>query len=117
VGVPGFERWLLASRPHGRGGGGRRHQRWRRFGSWSARAWMQDRDGTPLVDHVLRLEHLEQELPALWRTLGMAPPASLPWCNSRPEVDWRRWYKPSSRTLVASRYAWELDHFYPGDVS
>ncbi|RMD88954.1 MAG: hypothetical protein D6811_13090 [Alphaproteobacteria bacterium] len=111
--VPGFSRWLAASRPDGRGGGGRRHQRWRRFGSWSARSWLHDAQGRLLVDEVLRLERLAEELPPLLRQLELPVPARLPVVNARPRVDWRSWYGAREEALVASRYAWDLEHYYP----
>lgn len=128
LGVPGFAAWLRASPPRGRGGGGRAHQRWRRHGTWSARAWIEgeaaeataeatgDAAAPPLVTHVLRLEHLAQELPALWQQLGLPPPPDpLPWLNSRPPAPWQAWYDPPLRHLVARRYRWELARFYPGE--
>ncbi|PRX33914.1 Sulfotransferase family protein [Meinhardsimonia xiamenensis] len=113
LGVPDFERWLVSTRPDGRGGGGRAHQRWRRFGTWSARAWLHDAKGRPLVTDVLRLERLATDLLPLLADLGLAVPAQLPMINARPRVDWRSWYGEMTRALIARRYAWDLQTFYP----
>lgn len=111
LGAPSFARWLAASRPRGRGGGGRRHQRWRRHGAWSAQVWT---GGGQLVTDVLRLEHLGRDLPPLLADLGLGPPPPIPWDNRRPAADWRGCYTPRSARLVARRYAWDFTHFYPG---
>lgn len=125
LGLPGFADWLRGTAPCGPGGGGRAHQRWRRYGTWSAQAWIgagggdtddTDDTGATLVPHVLRLEHLAQELPALWRHLDLPPPpAPLPWLNRRPPAPWQGWYDAPLHHLVARRYRWDLARFYPGD--
>lgn len=112
LGVPSFGRWLAGTRPDGRGGGGRPHQRWRRFGAWSARSWIHDEDGRPLVTDVLRLEHLEAELPPVLSALDLSPPQNLPVLNAREPVAWESWYGDAERALVAARYAWDLETFY-----
>lgn len=109
--VPDFTDWLRATRPHGRGGGGRRHQRWRRYGAWSARSWTQGADGAPLVTDILRLEDLPEALPPLLDELGL-PHAPLPELNRRPATDWTGWYDAPTAALVARRYAWDLERFY-----
>jgi hypothetical protein len=105
LGQPAFGTWLRQTRPDGRGGGGRAHQRWRRFGTWSAQAWCAGR-----VNHVLRLEHLEEELPAVLAALGIAP-SELPRINARSEVDVASWYDAPLVALVAERYAHDLKHY------
>ena len=112
LGVPGFRDWLIASRPDGRGGGGRRHQRWRRFGTWSAYHWTHDAAGTPLVTDILRLERLADDLSPLLDALGYPPGAAPAQTNARAPVDWAGWYDWDSSALVARRYAWELERFY-----
>ncbi|MEL6700597.1 MAG: sulfotransferase family 2 domain-containing protein, partial [Pseudomonadota bacterium] len=66
----GFAPWLRATAPDGPGAGGRGHQRWRKFGTWSTRNWIAGQDGQPLVSKVLRLEHLATELPPVLERLG-----------------------------------------------
>ena len=110
--VPGgFGRWLRRSRPEGRGGGGWRHQRWRRYGAWSIRAWAYDAAGAPLVDHILRLEDLNTAWPDLAARLGLPDCGALPHLNRRVERDHRDWYDAASRRLVAERYGFDLAHF------
>ena len=111
VGPPAFPAWLRRSRPVGRGGGGRPHQRWRRFGTWSAKHWCHDAAGTCLVTDILPLESLGNDLPVVLADLDVRPDVALPVLNARPTTDWRRWYDNKSRELVARRYAWDLKNF------
>ena len=107
LGQPDFETWLRSTRPSGRGGGGRAHQRWRRYGAWSAQHWCGDR-----ISDTLRLETLAHDLPPLLDSLDIVPPtAALPQHNARDPVDISQWYSPSTSALVARRYAWDIAHF------
>lgn len=107
---PSFARWLRRSRPDGRGGGGRAHQRWRRYGAWSGRTWCRDSDGRMAIDTLLRLENIDAEFQPLARRLGLGS-GPLPVVNSRPPVNLSGWYSPELSRLVASRYAWDLAHY------
>ena len=111
LGQTSFSRWLLEVQPHGPGGGGRIHQRWRRYGAWSAQTWTTDAHGTRLVTDILRLEHLETELPALLAEMNLPLRGALPVRNARPQTDWTRWYSPQTHALIANRYAWDLQRF------
>lgn len=110
--VPSFATWLAGTRPDGRGGGGRPHQRWRRYGAWSAQSWIHDAAGRVLVTDVLRLENLTAELPPLLDSLRLPRPGSLPTVNARPRTRWQDWYGPAEAALVARRYAWDIASFY-----
>lgn len=105
LGLPGFAGWLRGTRPDGRGGGGRRHQRWRKFGTWSAQHWCADR-----ITHTIRLEHLEQDLEPVMTALGISP-GSIPHLNRRGNVTLSDWYDPRLTALVAKRYAWDLAQY------
>lgn len=111
LGQTSFPRWLQEVQPDGSGGGGRMHQRWRRFGAWSARTWTTDTKGNRLVTDILRLEHLDTELSALLADMNLPVHDPLPRKNIRPPTDWTRWYSPHTRALVAGRYAWDLKRF------
>lgn len=104
---PPFSRWLRSTSPQGRGGGGRAHQRWRRYGTWSAAQW-----SGGLITHQVQLEHLAHDLPPVLRALNLPIEASaLPHVNARPAQDWRRWYDPATAALVARRYAADLENY------
>jgi sulfotransferase famil protein len=106
-----FPRWLAGTRPGGRGGGGWRHQRWRQYGSWSIGNWAYRRDGTPLVDYIIRLEDLTQDWPALARKLDLPDLPALGHHNRRLNRDYRSYYSPATLRLVNRRYAFDLTHF------
>ena len=111
LGQPHFCRWVHATRPDGRGAGGRRADRWRMFGSWSAAAWCDGR-----VTDVLRTEALARELPPLLAELGLnpgAPDLSAP----QPQGHWSSTYDTATVQTVAARYADDLarfDYDHPG---
>ncbi|MEL7213493.1 MAG: sulfotransferase family 2 domain-containing protein [Pseudomonadota bacterium] len=111
LGQTTFSRWLRETQPYGAGGGGRIHQRWRRYGTWSAQTWTTDVHGARLVTDILRLEHLAEELPVLLADLNLPIRANLGHVNARPKTDWGAWYSPQTRALVADRYAWDLRRF------
>lgn len=107
LGNPSFGSWLESSEPSGSGGGGRRHQRWRRYGTWSCAAW----DGG-LLTHQLHLERLTSELPELVRSLDLpVDPSALPHVNARPQSNWRDWYDEPLWDLVAHRYRADLGEY------
>ena len=106
---PGFERWLAHTRPDGTGGGGRAHQRWRRYGTWSAQRWSRDAGGRNLITDMLQLETANDTLPKLLQDLGL-PPAALPRLNHRPATDWAVWFNQRTSGLVAQRYAWDMEN-------
>lgn len=111
LGQISFARWLHGVEAYGAGGGGRVHQRWRRYGTWSAQAWTTDAQGARLVTDILRLEHLDTELPALLDDMNLPLASRLTHKNARPATDWTTWYSPRARALVAKRYAWDLQRF------
>ncbi len=106
-----FAAWLATVRPEGRGGGGWHHQRWRRYGGWSARTWVHDETGEQLVGTILRLEDLNTELPATISKLELPVKADLLHLNGRVSRDYRRYYTDASKALVQNRYAWDLKTF------
>lgn len=105
IGIPSFDSWVRASRPDGRGGGGRAHQRWRRYGTWSAEHWCAGR-----IDHVIRLEHLKTDLEPALNAIGISP-SRAPHLNGRGPVETSRWYDASLIKVVSDRYAFDLDRF------
>jgi hypothetical protein len=105
LGQQSFPNWLASTRPDGRGGGGREHQRWRRFGTWSAEAWCAGK-----ITHVVRLEHLAQDLAPVLTALDLAPGA-MPHVNARPPIRLEDYYDPHSIALVRRRYASDLRTF------
>lgn len=107
LGTPSFARWLAQTRSDGRGGGGRRHQRWRRHGAWSAWHWSHDAAGRPLVTDLIPLDRLDDAWPGLCADLDL-PPRPLPYLNARRGAGVPLPYDADSAALVAARYAWDI---------
>lgn len=105
LGDPPFCDWVRTTSPRGRGAGGRAHEVWRRFGTWSAAVW-----SGGVVDHVLPVEHLDDTLPPLLSLLGL-PPVDLPPSATPPPGDWRTSYDAETAALVARRYRADLARF------
>ncbi len=106
-----FSRWLTQTRPDGRGGGGFRHQRWRKFGTWSIRSWAYDANDAALVTDILPLETLALDLPGLLEELKLPKVGTLPHANIGATADYQSCYTPRTRNLVAKRYGWDIRHF------
>lgn len=105
LGTPSFASWVTGTKTSGRGGGGRTHQRWRRFGTWSAEHWCAGR-----IDHMLRLEHLEEDFEPVAIALGISP-GDLPHKNARGTVDLSDWYDAGLTDVVSGRYRWDMNRF------
>lgn len=114
VGLPqkSFSVWLAGTQPDGPGGGGRPHQRWRKFGTWSTQAWISDDQGNCLVDHVLRLEHLVEELPPVLDKLGLPAPRKIVHKNKRVSTDWRKYYDETAQRCIEDRYGTDLQRYH-----
>lgn len=106
-----FPAWLEKTQTSGTGGGGRQHQKWRQFGTWSTRSWITGQDGVRLVDHVLRLEHLSDELPPIFEQVGIPQPQAITHKNRRVKKDWRSYYNDQARATVQKRYADDLSTY------
>lgn len=106
VGIPTFESWLARTRPNGRGAGGRVHQRWRRFGTWSAEEWCAGR-----ITRVLCCHRMNEDLGALLTELGIAPSKPLPpGCDGNAELG-HALLTQGSVTMIAQRYAREIQQY------
>lgn len=106
--VPDFSTWLDSTRPNGNGAAfTSAGPRWRRFGAWSAADWCQDR-----VTHVVRAETADQDLPEIFREIGVNPIFT-----DRP-LDVLRLHQPvsarydaASDRLIRERYEWDLQFY------
>jgi hypothetical protein len=109
-----FRDWLRSSRPDGTGGGGDDRARWRKYGTYSLRAFAGDETGKLLVDDVFRMEDIDA-LPDVLRRRGLPLPDGirLPHANASRGtlLDLRRLYSPHLIALVAERYAEEIERF------
>ncbi|WP_051661099.1 sulfotransferase family 2 domain-containing protein [Bosea sp. 117] len=69
-------------------------------------------DDIIVADRVLRYERLSSELDAVARELGLKlPPLPMAKSGHRPKGDYRSYYTPETRDLVAGWYAREIEAF------
>ena len=109
----GFSNWLDSIEPNGIGGGGADHQRWRRYGTYSIKAFVGDDSGNSLVDDVIRLEDIDQDLPDLLHRIGISNAilAPVPHVNRGSTGDYRKFYTAEDVALVREKYSYDIDHF------
>lgn len=103
---PDFGTWLRSSRPDGRGGGGRPHQRWRRFGTYASAAW----EGGLITD-VVQTEDLGRQIAVPLADLGIELSGPLPHLNRGDGRDCASYYDTDRIDLVTARYGDDLARF------
>ena len=116
---PDFAAWLYQMEPGGTGGGGRDHERWRRFGTYSIDNFIKDEAGKILVDRVIRLEDIEMELPVLLGQLGIPTQEKLviPHLNrnkyddSGNHSDYKAYYTTETRKYVERDYGYDIREY------
>ncbi|QDC11296.1 sulfotransferase family protein [Oceanicola sp. D3] len=106
-----FSRWLRGIDTKGHGGGGRRHQKWRQYGTWSIDAWEAGANGRPAVDEVIKLEDIKEKLPDLFQRIGVELRDSITHNNRRVAKDPLDYYKPKDIELVRQKYQSDLTRF------
>ena len=111
---PPFYWWLKHTEVSGKGGGGKNHERWRRYGTYSLKNYISDNTGNILVDKIIRLESFETEIPILFQELNIDLTNEFKLVKknvrkrTKPVSDY---YSEASKQLVLDRYAWEIEKF------
>lgn len=106
-----FTEWLGTIETSGRGGGGHPNLRWRMYGTYSLRSYVSDESGNRLVHAVLRMEDLDHELIPLLRARGIPVEGSVPHINKSEREQYRDYFAPDSRDLVARLYRDDIEEF------
>jgi hypothetical protein len=108
-----FSAWLAEVRPDGPGAAGPDGKpRVRRYGAWSYARWACDESGQELVDAVIRLEDIDRELPIALARAGLDPTVSIPRkARGLYLRSWRRYYDDATASLVADRWADDIERF------
>ena len=108
-----FSNWLTSIEPDGVGGRGAVHQRWRRYGTYSIKAFIGDDRGHSLVDDVIRLEDIHRDLPDLLHRIGIpnAFQIPIPHINVGKTGGYREYYTPADIALVREKYSYDISQF------
>lgn len=111
---PSFTKWLYSTKTDGLGGGGRKNQRWRKYGTYTLDNYITDDSGNILVNKVIKLEEIGSQLMPVLKTLNIPDIENLgiPFVNKRPKkADYHLYYTPETIALVQERYQYELREF------
>lgn len=112
-GIEPFSQWLDSIRPHGQGGGGEDGQRWRKYGTYSLKHFVEDETGRSLVDRVIRLENIDRDLLPYLRSIGIpvSLSAEILHRNRGPVVDYTGHYCEETAQRVAELYRDDIEHY------
>lgn len=108
-----FSTWVTSIEPDGVGGGGAEYKRWRRYGTYSIKAFIDDDEGRSLVDDVIRLEDIDSVLLDLLHEIGIpnALQIPIPRINVGSTYDHRKYYTPETSALVREKYSHDISRF------
>ncbi len=111
--IPTFEQWLQSIDTGGRGAGGPDNQRWQVYGAYSIKNYIFDEDETLLVDEVIKLEEINQRLPALLKHIGIpdAENLSIPFVNRRSLKKYADYYTTSTDKLIQEKYDYDIQQY------
>jgi hypothetical protein len=111
---PPFDMWLKSTKTEGKGGGGKNHERWRMYGTYSLKNYISDDQGNVLVDKIICLENFDTEIPELFKTLNIEPPTDFKVVKKNVRERKKKvsdYYSETSKALVFKRYEWEIKKF------
>jgi hypothetical protein len=111
---PPFDNWLISTRTDGKGGGGKNHERWRRYGTYSLKNYTSDYDGNLIVDKIICLEDFDEEIPQLFKDLNITLDTDFKIIKKNVRTRKKKvvnYYSEKSKQLVLERYAWEIKKF------
>lgn len=111
---PPFDLWLKSTKTKGKGGGGKNSDRWRMYGTYSLKNFISDKEGNILVDKIICLEHFDEEIPLLFKTLNIELPPEFKVVKKNVRARKKKvadYYSEKSKKLVYKRYKWEIEKF------
>lgn len=111
---PPFNLWIQKIKNNSSGGGGKDHERWRKYGSYSLKNYISDKDGKILVDEIIQLENFETSIPKLFELLQI--PISEDFKIVKKNSAGRKktvesYYSEKSIKIVNENYKWEIEKF------
>lgn len=115
---PTFQKWLVASKIDGEGGGGLGNRRWLTYGTYSLENYAGDENGKIIVNKVIKLEDVDREFNSYLRTIGLEKLAenAVPKINTlgsrkKKKKPYQEYYNEKTRALVQERYKCEIERF------
>lgn len=111
---PPFSFWLKSIKTDGTGGGGKKHERWRKYGAYALENIIFDNKSNMLVDEVLKLENLSKDLPVVLNKIGIENPHKIEIIKKNTKKKKKKifeYYNDDLIELVKNKYAWEIDEF------
>lgn len=111
---PPFHLWLKSTKVKGSGGGGKKQDRWRMYGTYSLRNFISDDEGKILVDKVICLEKFNEEIPELFKTLNIDLPQDFKVVKKNVRKRKKKvtdYYSEQSKKIVLERYKWEIESY------
>ncbi len=111
---PPFDLWLKSTKTKGKGGGGKNHDRWRMYGTYSLKNYVSDDEGNILVNKIICLENFNEDIPKLFKTLNIELPSDFKVVKKNVRSRKRKiadYYSEKSKKLVYKRYQWEIEKF------
>jgi hypothetical protein len=110
---PGFKQWLSSTKTDGKGAGGPDDQRWQVYGSYSIASYILDADGNELVDEIVKLEEINDRIPAILKRIGIpdADQLTIPFINKRPSKKYSDFYDDETSKLISQRYQYDIERF------
>lgn len=111
--TPDFKQWLRTIKNNGVGAGGPENQRWMRYGTYSIASYILDDNDKELVDEVIKLEDINEKLPAILRRIGIpdAEKLSIPYINKRKQKKLSTYYDDESKALIEKNYCYDIQRF------
>ena len=109
---PDFKKWVIKTKNNNSGGGGKDHQRWRKYGTYALENFIKDEKGNFLVDKVIRLEDFSQEVPKLFKHLKLPEIRGIVKKNvGKKRKSTKEYYDSELVSIIKKRYSWELKKF------
>lgn len=111
---PPFQLWLKTIRNDGKGGGGKPHEKWRQYGTYSLINFISSENNEILVDRIIKLEDFELEIPKLFEDLKLPLDSQFKIIKKNKGKIKKRiadYYNKKSIDFVKRQYYWELEKF------
>ena len=109
---PDFKKWVINTKNNKSGGGGKDHQRWRKYGTYALENFIKDESGKFLVDKVIRLEDFDKEVPKLFKHLKLPEIRDVIKKNvGNKRKETQEYFDKELVSIIKKRYSWELKEF------